>query len=108
MEICLITPGPNRTVAPFLHYEGNDSSEITGPVFDPSGSRLYFSSQRGPAPVGTGITFEVTGPFRDRKSTRLTPVTNAHLVCRLLLEKKKYQNPKVKHQNTLNHRTTQI
>src|SRR3546814_3583709 len=27
--------------------------------------------------------------MRDRKSTRLTPVTNAHLVCRLLLEKKK-------------------
>src|SRR3546814_5922376 len=27
---------------------------------------------------------------RDRKSTRLTPVTNAHLVCRLLLEKKKH------------------
>src|SRR3546814_4528077 len=27
---------------------------------------------------------------QDRKSTRLTPVTNAHLVCRLLLEKKKY------------------
>src|SRR3546814_8190168 len=28
-------------------------------------------------------------PFRvgDRKSTRRTPVTNAHLVCRLLLEK---------------------
>src|SRR3546814_10677763 len=25
----------------------------------------------------------------DRKSTRLTPVTNAHLVCRLMLEKKK-------------------
>src|SRR3546814_7235433 len=31
----------------------------------------------------------------DRKSTRLTPVTNAHLVCRLLLEKKK--NIKNKH-----------
>src|SRR3546814_5175066 len=28
----------------------------------------------------------------DRKSTRLTPVTNAHLVCRLLLEKKKKDN----------------
>src|SRR3546814_5458519 len=27
-------------------------------------------------------------PLSDRKSTRLTPVTNAHLVCRLLLEKK--------------------
>src|SRR3546814_9871111 len=25
---------------------------------------------------------------RDRKSTRLTPVTNAHLVCSLLIEKK--------------------
>src|SRR3546814_7173044 len=25
---------------------------------------------------------------RDRKSTRLNPVTNAHLVCRILLEKK--------------------
>src|SRR3546814_881253 len=28
---------------------------------------------------------------KDRKSTRLTPVTNAHLVCRLLLEKKNQQ-----------------
>src|SRR3546814_8931479 len=27
----------------------------------------------------------------DRNSTRLTPVTNAHLVCRLLLEKKTKQ-----------------
>src|SRR3546814_10115985 len=33
---------------------------------------------------------------RDRKSTRLTPVTNAHLVCRLLLEKKKQQVTKEK------------
>src|SRR3546814_7762990 len=28
-------------------------------------------------------------PSRDRKSTRLNPVTNAHLVCRLLLATKK-------------------
>src|SRR3546814_8491209 len=28
-------------------------------------------------------------PRPDRKNTRLNPVTNAHLVCRLLLEKKK-------------------
>src|SRR3546814_1622319 len=27
----------------------------------------------------------------DRKSTRLNPVTNAHLVCRLLLENKKHK-----------------
>src|SRR3546814_6529444 len=35
----------------------------------------------------------------DRKSTRLNPVTNAHLVCRLLLDKKKKQitiQPKTK------------
>src|SRR3546814_1275790 len=31
----------------------------------------------------------VKGFFLDRKSTRLNSVTNAHLVCRLLLEKKK-------------------
>src|SRR3546814_8250546 len=30
---------------------------------------------------------------RDRKSTRLTPVTNAHPVCRLLLEKKNIHTP---------------
>src|SRR3546814_2709270 len=29
---------------------------------------------------------------RDRKSTRRTPVTNAPLVCRLLLEKKKHRS----------------
>jgi hypothetical protein len=40
---------------------GQDRSEITGPAFDPSGTRLYFSSQRGAA--GWGITYEVTGPF---------------------------------------------
>src|SRR3546814_2281039 len=39
----------------------------------------------------SGLRALVTsGPtHEDRKSTRLTPVTNAHLVCRLLLEKKK-------------------
>src|SRR3546814_10908286 len=30
--------------------------------------------------------------LRDRKSTRLNSSTNAHLVCRLLLEKKKQNN----------------
>src|SRR3546814_9774174 len=30
-----------------------------------------------------------TLPMLDRKSTRLNSITNAHLVCRLLLEKKK-------------------
>src|SRR3546814_9483322 len=30
--------------------------------------------------------------LQDRKSTRLNPVTNAHLVCLLMLEKKKKKN----------------
>jgi hypothetical protein len=62
MQICLITP--QRVVAPFLELEGHDGSEITGPAFNPAGERLYFSSQRGPGNEGTGMTFEVRGPFR--------------------------------------------
>ncbi|MGH9283305.1 MAG: hypothetical protein ACRD0S_10275, partial [Acidimicrobiales bacterium] len=45
-------------VAPFLRL-GVSGSEITGPAFDPSGTRLYFSSQRNP-----GRTYEISGPFR--------------------------------------------
>ncbi|GAA3086675.1 alkaline phosphatase PhoX [Streptosporangium carneum] len=65
MEINLITP--DRTVTPFLRVDGHPGSEITGPAFTPDGSRLYFSSQRGPRgdAAGTdGVTYEVTGPFR--------------------------------------------
>src|SRR3546814_7200105 len=36
-----------------------------------------------------GVTVEQVIIGGDRKSTRLNPVTNAQLVCRLLLEKKK-------------------
>src|SRR3546814_10064019 len=38
------------------------------------------------AMAGAGLFYELSA---DRKSTRLNPVTNAHLVCRLLLEKQK-------------------
>lgn len=37
-----------------------ESSEVTGLAFDPSGTRLYCSSQRY---NGFGITYEITGPF---------------------------------------------
>jgi secreted PhoX family phosphatase len=63
MEINLITP--DDVVAPFLRLPGQGFSEITGPAFNPDGSRLYFSSQRGSSGTSSaGITYEVTGPFR--------------------------------------------
>ena len=49
-------------------------SEVTGPVFSPDGTRLYFSSQRGGDPQ-TGITYEVTGPFRGIEAAEPAPTT---------------------------------
>ncbi len=60
MEVCVITP--DDVVAPFLRISGQSGSEIAGVAFNPAGNRLYFSSQRGTN--GSGITYEVTGPFR--------------------------------------------
>jgi secreted PhoX family phosphatase len=46
MEIGLITP--DRKVSPFLRLPGPEhaGSELAGVAFDPSGTRLYFASQR--------------------------------------------------------------
>jgi secreted PhoX family phosphatase len=61
LDIGIITP--EREVARFLTLGGTEhsESELTGAVFDPSGSRLYFASQRA---AGPGALYEVTGPFR--------------------------------------------
>ena len=61
MEICGISNKKNKAF-PIVKIVGHKKSEITGPAFDPSGTRLYFSSQRGKNGF-TGITYEVTGPF---------------------------------------------
>ena len=61
MQIVAITP--EGELVPVVQVVGQDASEMVGPAFDPSGTRLYFSSQRGPAPIGSGITYEVRGPF---------------------------------------------
>ncbi len=59
------TISPGGRVAPFLRVTGHDDSEATGPAFSPDGSRLYFSSQRGPSGSDdNGVTYEVSGPFR--------------------------------------------
>ena len=59
MELVLITT--DGYVTPLVRVDGQRGSELTGPAFDPSGTRLYFSSQRGGH--GDGITYEVSGPF---------------------------------------------
>jgi secreted PhoX family phosphatase len=69
LELVLITApgdGGERVAAPFLRVQGQAGSELTGPVFDPAGDRLYVSSQRGGilGLQGPGITSEITGPFR--------------------------------------------
>ena len=68
LQICIIST--EGQAAPFLQLPGPNhaSSELTGPVFDPTGNRLYFASQRA---VGGGVIFEVSGPFR---RTRGEPV----------------------------------
>jgi hypothetical protein len=52
-----------RVAARFLTVSGPNhaGSELAGVIFDPSGTRMYFSSQRG---YGAGVTYEITGPFR--------------------------------------------
>jgi secreted PhoX family phosphatase len=60
MELVILAN--NGSSAPLLRVTGQDSSELAGQAFDPGGTRLYFSSQRGGG--GKGITYEVTGPFR--------------------------------------------
>lgn len=69
LEIVLITPpAPGRRTrvsAPFVRIDGQSGTEIAGPCFDPSGTRLYFSSQRGLS-SDRGITYEVSGPFNTR------------------------------------------
>ena len=71
MQIQALTP--DGRLVPLLQVTGHAilgfQGEIAGPAFDPSGTRLYFSSQRGTqedfdaSGKFIGITFEVVGPF---------------------------------------------
>lgn len=60
-QVCIISA--EGEAAPFLQLPGEDhmNSELTGPVFDPTGQRFYFASQRA---VGGGVIYEISGPFR--------------------------------------------
>ncbi|MCR9096474.1 MAG: PhoX family protein [bacterium] len=57
-DLQIVALTPTGGVVPIVEVTGQTGTEITGPALDPSGTRLYFSSQRNP-----GTTYEVTGPF---------------------------------------------
>lgn len=64
MQLCVLRERNGEVeIRAVLQIVGQDSSEITGPVFSPDGRRLYVSSQRGDD--GRGQTFEIEGPFAD-------------------------------------------
>lgn len=75
-DICILTP--EGEIAKFVHLAGpqhgesstDAASETTGPSFDPSGTRFYFSSQRAGV---TGATYEVTGPWRPSPTRKIIP-----------------------------------
>ncbi len=89
LELCVLTP--DRQIAPFARLSGaqhqavtvipglpdspadSGTSEVTGPTFNPDGTRLYFSSQRA---FGVGAIYEVTGPFRRVRTPPARQVVN--------------------------------
>jgi secreted PhoX family phosphatase len=71
IDIGVIEPG-SHAVSRFLSVTGPDhvGSELTGVTFDPSGTRMYFASQRAfgrDGLAGPGAIYEVSGPFRRRR-----------------------------------------
>lgn len=64
MQLVVLAPsqdGEQFDVIPLLQVVGHEASEITGPAFDPSYTRLYFSSQRGAEGSNEfGVTFEIS------------------------------------------------
>ncbi len=64
--------------ATLLQLPDHNLSEITGLAFDPSGTRLYFSSQRGSTgDSNDGLTFELVGDFSRVDLSR--PLVEWHL-----------------------------
>src|SRR3546814_10773621 len=103
--------GSDLPISPYVHHS-TCSSEVSAPRRErcdlaaqpvtPS-SRIRFGALPTPSPLCGAPSRD----SEDRKSTRLNSITNAHLVCRLLLEKKKKQKTDTKiQQNTYNEQTT--
>src|SRR3546814_3920132 len=79
-------PGIDIVVCPPAVYIESIAAALSGSSVQLGGQTLSEQQKLG------AFTGEIQGGMLkdvDRKSTRLNSVTNAHLVCRLLLEKKK-------------------
>jgi len=77
MRVCIISTEGEAAAFCEVSVEGHSSSELTGPVFDPTGSRLYFTSQRARFPgedTANGIIYEISGPFRKTRKDPEPPV----------------------------------
>ena len=60
MQIVAISPA--GALRPLVQIVGHPLSEMTGPALHPSGTRLYFSSQRGATgSPADGVTYELSG-----------------------------------------------
>src|SRR3546814_2216457 len=87
----MVRQKPGIGVAPGLDMDAGDRRDVLGAGgadanHDPSpGVRSRTATKKPSVPCRAGVR------RRDRKSTRLNSSTNAQLVCRLLLEKKKNQ-----------------
>ncbi len=84
-DMRLLAVNADGSMYPLVRVAGQEQSEIAGQAFSPDGTRLYFSSQRGPGrgmpgvplsppyfkkfstcvplPQNAGITYEVRGQF---------------------------------------------
>lgn len=74
----LALPVASEQLVTLAELPGHRDSEITGLAFDPSGERLYFSSQRGNTGQDeNGTSFEIRGDFRQLSGT--APLVEWHL-----------------------------
>ncbi len=74
-DMQVIVLGADGSINVFAQLTGVTGSEITGLAFDPSGTRLYVTSQRNP-----GRTYEISGPF----PTLAPPPSNGPVTARFV------------------------
>src|SRR3546814_5947446 len=83
-----VAPRPARHYLTLLFSDLSDSTGLAAAMEPEIFSALLERLRERTAEIVARHGGEIIRIDGDRKSTRLTPVTNAHLVCRLLLEKK--------------------